>query len=244
MDTIDKYLESTGTHVGKAMEIGAAPVEDVESDEKETEDIARKSGGDIEKMQKVKEDITMENSDQLFEQYLLFIQEKDDGFLKEGPVANLAAATAKAGASKGFLGKVAGVAGGISPVMYAMWGLPYAIKLANAAYKNTFNKAHKACSGLDKEAYTSCVRKFKLQAFQQQILAMKKAMVTCSKDKKPEACRQKIETKIKNVGWRIKAIQTAIANEKKARIAQAQAAGKAQAARAPQPPNPPQQPQG
>jgi len=44
--------ESTGTHVGRAMEVWDPP-EDVESDEKETEEIAKKAGGDVEKMQKV-----------------------------------------------------------------------------------------------------------------------------------------------------------------------------------------------
>ena len=175
---------------------------------------------------------------QTLNKYLMYLNEQDDGLLKEGPAADLAAAASKAGvgmASKvpgsGFLSKAAGAVGGLSPVMYAMWGLPYAIKLANAAYKNTFDKAHKACRGIDKEAYTSCIRKFKLQAFQQQIAAMKKAMATCAKDKNPAACRQKIETKIQNIGWRIQAIQSALANEKKARMAQAQAAGQAQASR-------------
>lgn len=198
--------EATGVHVGGAFDT-LNQAEDMEDDEKDSERIAKKSGGDIIKMQNITEN------------YLIYIQEQEDGYIQEVIPAALAGAASK----------VAAGASTVAPVVSAMYGALYAIKAANFAYKNMFNKSHKACRGLDKESYTMCVRKYKLMAYQEQIKAMTKAMATCAKDKKPEKCKAKIAEKIKGIKLRIATLKQAIQRNKKLQNAKAQAAGKAYA---------------
>jgi hypothetical protein len=191
-----KVKESVGTHVGKAYD-NWITAEDREDDEIETINIANKSGGDIIKMQ-------------LLDEYLIFMQEQEEGFIQEVPAA---------------LAGIVGAAQTAAPVVSALYGVMYAIKGANWVYKNTMNKAHKACRGLDKKTYTNCVRKYKLQAYQEQIKAMTKALPTCKKDKNPEKCQAKIKEKIKGIQLRIQSLKQAIAREKEMHMAKAKAAG-------------------
>lgn len=196
---MEKIKESVGTHVGRAFEL--LYPEEREQDERDTIEIAKKSGGDIRTMQ-------------LLEQYLTFLNETEEGYIEEAVPAALA----------GAAGKVAAGAGAVAPVVSAMYGAMYAIKAANFAWKNIMNKAHKACRGLDKESYTSCVRKYKLQGYQEQIKAMRKGLATCGKDKNPAKCKAKIQEKIKGIQLRISSLNQAIKRAKEVQMAKVKAA--------------------
>lgn len=213
-----KVKEAVGTHVGRAMEIRYS-ADELEADEKESIELAKKNGGTVIEMNTI------------IDKYLYFLHEATDNeIISEVPagITNPALRAAAAGGG-GVVGKVAGAAAGMSPVTYALYGLPYALKLANFAWKNTFNKAHKTCRGLEKDDYTSCIRKFKLQAYNQQVAAMKKGLPTCNKSKTPDKCKQKIQDKIQKLQWKVKTLRDAVSREKKAQLAKAKAAGQAMA---------------
>lgn len=172
------------------------------------------------------------------EEYLIFLQESEDGYLTEAPVAAAAGAAGKAAQAAGAAGGVAGALGAagklasaISPVSYAFYALPYAIKAANFAYKNIFNKAHKACKGIPEEDYTNCIRKYKIKAMEAQAQALAKELPKCKKAKDPEKCQQKIQKKIKEVKFRVENMKKGLAFDRKAALAKAKAAGQAQAAK-------------
>ncbi|MGD2073062.1 MAG: hypothetical protein PVG65_06200 [Candidatus Thorarchaeota archaeon] len=98
----------------------------------------------------------------------------------------------------------------IGLVTTGLFAAPLIIKGANFAFKNIFNKAHRTCRKLSKEDYAICVRKIKLKAFKAQLTKLKAGLAKCSKDKKPEKCKQQLKTKISNAQLRLKVTQNAL----------------------------------
>ena len=129
--------------------------------------------------------------------YLEFIQ------LTEAGPAALAAALAKRSAKAG--------AGGITPSpMMALMTLPYIIKTAKFAYNKIFSKADKACSGIPPADKNMCLRKYKLQAYTNQLRILRSSMGQCAKTKDPTSCKDKLNEKVKALQFKINMLNQAI----------------------------------
>ncbi len=92
----------------------------------------------------------------------------------------------------------------------ALFAAPMVFKGAQFAFKNTFNKAHKACRGMQPVDSGICMRKHKVTAYQAQLSKLKAGISKCGKDKNPVKCRQKIQSKISNVQIKLQTTQNAL----------------------------------
>lgn len=127
--------------------------------------------------------------------YLEFIQ------LTEAPVAGAVAKVAVGGA-----GKVAGM----SPAYLALMTAPHLIKLGRFAFNKIFSKADKACSGMPQADKNMCLRKFKLQAYTNQLGTLRSSMSKCKDTKEPNECKDKINEKVKAIQFKINMLNQAI----------------------------------
>lgn len=81
----------------------------------------------------------------------------------------------------------------------AILGLGYKI------YKRKFSEAAKACSkkGLSYRQKSICMLKYQINAYEQQINFLNKAINKCSKDKNPDKCKKKIAQRIAYLTYKI-----------------------------------------
>lgn len=129
--------------------------------------------------------------------YLEFIQ------LDEAPAA-IAFGLGKVAAGAG--GKIAGM----SPAYLALMTAPHLLKLGKFAYNKIFSKAQKACSGMPQADKSMCLRKFKLQAYTNQLRTLRSSMSKCKDTKNPNDCKDKMNTKIKAIQFKINMLNQAI----------------------------------
>jgi hypothetical protein len=128
--------------------------------------------------------------------YLEFIQ------LDEvAPLVSGAAKVAGAGA-----GKIAGM----SPAYLALMTAPHLIKLGKFAFNKIFSKAQKACSGMPQADKNMCLRKFKLQAYTNQLRTLRSSTSKCKDTKDPNDCKDKLNVKIKAIQFKINMLNQAI----------------------------------
>lgn len=130
--------------------------------------------------------------------YLEFIQ------LTEVPAAGIAFGLGKVAA--GGAGKVAGM----SPAYLALMTAPHLIKMGKFAFNKIFSKAQKACSGLPQADKNMCLRKFKLQAYTNQLRTLRSSMGKCKDTKDPNDCKDKLNVKIKAIQFKINMLNQAI----------------------------------
>jgi len=113
-----------------------------------------------------------------------------------------------------LVGKLAGgaakTAGGMSPTYLALMTAPHLIKLGKFAFNKIFSKAQKACAGMPQADKNMCLRKFKLQAFTNQLRTLRSSMSKCKDTKDPNDCKDKLNTKIKAIQFKINMLNQAI----------------------------------
>ena len=113
-----------------------------------------------------------------------------------------------------MVGKLAGgavkKAGGMSPAYMALMTAPHLIKLGKFAYNKIFSKAHKACTGMPEADKNMCLRKFKLQAFTNQLRTLRSSLSKCRDTKDPNECKDKLNVKIKAIQFKINTLNQAI----------------------------------
>jgi len=131
--------------------------------------------------------------------YLEFIQLDE-----AGGVAGIAFGLGKTAAGAG--GKIAGM----SPAYLALMTAPHLIKLGKFAFNKIFSKADKACSGMPQADKAMCLRKFKLQAYTNQLRTLRSSMGKCKDTKDPNDCKDKLNTKIKAIQFKINMLNQAI----------------------------------
>jgi hypothetical protein len=132
--------------------------------------------------------------------YLEFIQ------LDEAGVAALAKAV-QLSKHGGTMAK--GVAG-MSPAYLALMTAPHLIKLGKFAFNKIFSKAEKACSGMPQADKNMCLRKFKLQAYTNQLRTLRSSMGKCKDTKDPNDCKDKLNVKVKAIQFKINMLKQAI----------------------------------
>ena len=97
----------------------------------------------------------------------------------------------------------------ITPMM-ALMTVPHLIKLGKFAYNKIFSKAQKACAGMPSADKNMCLRKFKLQAFTNQLRTLRSSMSKCKDTKDPNDCKDKLNGKIKTTQFKINMLNQAI----------------------------------
>lgn len=101
----------------------------------------------------------------------------------------------------------------ISPI-YAIYALPYAIKAAMSVYKQVFDRAHKACKGLEGVNYNICKNQAQLKALQAQAAKLSGETSKCAKAKNPEECKQKLQNKIAQIKNKMQIVSKTLAGLK------------------------------
>jgi len=128
-----------------------------------------------------------------------------DGYLEfiqtEAPIPAIIGKVAAGGA-----GKIAGM----SPAYLALMTAPHLIKLGKFAYNKIFSKAQKACTGMPEADKNMCLRKFKLQAFTNQLRTLRSSLSKCRDTKDPNECKDKLNVKIKAIQFKINMLNQAI----------------------------------
>lgn len=113
-----------------------------------------------------------------------------------------------------MIGKLAGAgakrAAGMSPAYMALMTAPHLIKLGKFAYNKIFSKAQKACTGMPEADKNMCLRKFKLQAFTNQLRTLRSSISKCKDTKDPNECKDKLNVKIKAIQFKINMLNQAI----------------------------------
>ncbi len=95
-------------------------------------------------------------------------------------------------------------------VLTALFIAPMIFKGAQFAFKNIFDKATKACLGMQSTDSAICIRKYKIKAYMAQLSKLKGGLAKCGKDKNPIKCKQKIQSKISNVQMKLQITQNAL----------------------------------
>lgn len=67
---------------------------------------------------------------------------------------------------------------------------------AYKTYKTNFTQAAKACANFKGEDRDKCMRKYKINAMEAQIMALKTSLDKCKKSKDPSSCNKKVNEKI------------------------------------------------
>jgi hypothetical protein len=117
-------------------------------------------------------------------------------------------------AAPALIGKLAGgavkTAGGMSPAYIALMTAPHLIKAGKFAFNKIFSKAQKACTGMPEADKNMCLRKFKLQAFTNQLRTLRSSLSKCRDTKDPNECKDKLNVKIKAIQFKINMLNQAI----------------------------------
>lgn len=112
------------------------------------------------------------------------------------------------------LGKGAAAAGGkiagMSPAYLALMTAPHLIKLGKFAFNKIFSKAQKACAGMPEADKNMCLRKFKLQAYTNQLNTLRSSVGKCKDTKDPNECKDKLNVKVKAIQFKINTLKQAI----------------------------------
>ena len=88
-------------------------------------------------------------------------------------------------------------------ILAAPFVVAAAIITASAmTYKNILSKAARACKRKSGSEKTECMKKFKKDALESQINALKSGMTKCSKSKDPTKCRKKVIKKIDDLKYK------------------------------------------